>query len=88
MVAEALKLIYRAENEVMALKGLEEFEASAWDRQYPTIAASWRRAWEQVISFFVYPQEVRKIIYTTNTIESLNMQLRREMPRKPPPKRQ
>jgi len=76
-VAAALKLIYRAENEVMAMQRLEEFEASAWGRKYPTIAAAWRRAWEQVIPFFVYPQEVRKIIYTTNAIESLNMQLRK-----------
>jgi transposase-like protein len=76
-VAAALKLIYRAENEAMALKRLEEFEASAWGRKYPTIAASWRRAWEQVIPFFAYSQEVRKIIYTTNAIESLNMQLRK-----------
>ena len=76
-VAAALKLIYRAENEAMALRRLEEFEASAWSRKYPTIAASWRRAWEQVIPFFAYSQEVRKIIYTTNAIESLNMQLRK-----------
>ncbi len=76
-VAAALKLVYRAENEVMALQRLEEFEAGEWGRKYPTIAASWRRAWEQVIPFFVYPQAVRKIIYTTNAIESLNMQLRK-----------
>jgi putative transposase len=76
-VAAALKLVYRAENEVMALRRLEEFEAGEWGRKYPTIAASWRRAWEQVIPFFAYPQEVRKIIYTTNAIESLNMQLRK-----------
>ncbi|MES2709777.1 MAG: transposase, partial [Verrucomicrobiota bacterium] len=44
---------------------------------YPTIAASWRRAWEQVIPFFSYQMEVRKIIYTTNAIESLNMRLRK-----------
>lgn len=76
-VAAALKLIYRAENETMALQRLEEFEAGQWGKKYPTIAASWRRAWEQVIPFFAYPVEVRKIIYTTNAIESLNMQLRK-----------
>lgn len=76
-VAAALKLIYRAEDVVMALQRLEEFEASAWGRKYPTIAAAWRRAWEQVIPFFAYPQEVRKIICMTNSIESLNMQLRK-----------
>jgi transposase-like protein len=76
-VAAALKLVYRAENEEMALKRLEEFEAGQWGRKYPTIAASWRRAWQQVMPFFAYPAEVRKIIYTTNAIESLNMQLRK-----------
>jgi transposase-like protein len=76
-VAAALKLVYRAESETMALQRLEEFEAGEWGKKYPTIAASWRRAWEQVIPFFVYPAAVRKIIYTTNAIESLNMQLRK-----------
>ena len=76
-VAAALKLVYRAENEAMAMRRLEEFEAGEWGKKYPTIAASWRRAWEQVIPFFVYPAAVRKIIYTTNAIESLNMQLRK-----------
>ena len=76
-VAAALKLVYRAENEAMALRRLEEFEAGEWGKKYPTIAASWRRAWEQVIPFFAYPAAVRKIIYTTNAIESLNMQLRK-----------
>ncbi len=76
-VAASLKLVYRAESEAMALRRLEEFEAGEWGRKYPTIAASWRRAWEQVIPFFAYPAEVRKIIYTTNAIESLNMRLRK-----------
>ena len=76
-VAAALKLVYRAENETMALRRLEEFEAGEWGGKYPTIAASWRRAWQQVIPFFAYPAAVRKIIYTTNAIESLNMQLRK-----------
>ena len=76
-VAAALKLIYRAESAAMAAQRLGEFEAGEWGRKYPTIAASWRRAWEQVIPFFAYPAEVRKIIYTTNAIESLNMQLRK-----------
>lgn len=76
-VAAALKLVYRAESAARALTRLEEFEAGEWGRKYPTIAASWRRAWEQVIPFFAYPAEVRKIIYTTNAIESLNMRLRK-----------
>lgn len=61
----------------MALRRLDEFEAGEWGKKYPTIAANWRRAWEQVIPFFAYPAAVRKIIYTTNAIESLNMQLRK-----------
>jgi transposase-like protein len=61
----------------MALRRLDEFEAGEWGKKYPTIATSWRRSWEQVIPFFVYPAAVRKIIYTTNAIESLNMQLRK-----------
>ena len=76
-VAAALKLIYRAENETMARQRLEEFEAGQWGKKYPTIATSWRRAWEQVIPFFAYPAAVRKIIYTTNAIESLHRQLRK-----------
>jgi len=76
-VAAALKLVYRAESEVMARQRLEELGAGEWSRKYPAIAAAWRRAWEHVIPFFVYPQAVRKIICTTNAIESLNMQLRK-----------
>ena len=76
-VASALKLIYRAESAAVAAQRLAEFEAGQWGKKYPTIAASWRRAWEQVIPFFAYPADVRRIIYTTNAIESLNMQLRK-----------
>ena len=76
-VAAALALIYRAETAEMAAQRLAELEAGEWGRKHPTIAASWRRAWEQVIPFFAYPAEVRKIICTTNAIESVNMQLRK-----------
>lgn len=76
-VAAALKLIYHAESAAVAAQRLEEFEAGQWGKKYPTIAASWRRAWEQVIPFFAYPADVRRIIYTTNAIESVNMQLRK-----------
>ena len=76
-VAAALKLIYRAASAEEAAERLTEFEAGAWGRKYPTIAASWRRAGEEVIPLFAYPPEVRKIIYPTNAIESLNMQLRK-----------
>ncbi len=75
-VAKDLKLIYRAETEEMAEANLSEFEAK-WDSKYPPISQSWRRNWERVIPFFIYPHEIRKIIYTTNAIESLNMTLRK-----------
>ena len=50
---------------------------SPWGKKYPSIAQSWRRNWEQVIPFFAFPVAVRRIIYTTNAIESLNAKLRR-----------
>ncbi|HDO52458.1 MAG TPA: IS256 family transposase [Rhizobiales bacterium] len=75
-VAADLKTIYRAETAQAAALRLDEFEEK-WDGKYPTIGQSWRRNWEQVIPFFAYPEAVRKIIYTTNAIESLNMSLRK-----------
>jgi len=53
-----------------------KFETGPWGRKYPTIAQSWRRAWEHVIPFFAFPPDVRRVIYTTNALESLHMQLR------------
>ena len=61
----------------MALKRLTEFEAGPWGKKYPMIAESWRRNWEQIVPFYGFAPEVRKIIYTTNAIESLHMQLRK-----------
>ncbi len=75
-VAADLKEIYRAENADAAALRLDDFEKK-WGKKYPPIAQSWRRNWEQVIPFFSYPEPVRKIIYTTNAIESLNMSLRK-----------
>ena len=75
-VVADLKSIYRAESADAAAKRLDEFEEK-WDDKYPPIGQSWRRNWEQVIPFFAYPVAVRKIIYTTNAIESLNMSLRK-----------
>ena len=71
-----LKTTYRAESADAAVQRLGEFEEK-WDDKYPPIGQSWRRNWEQVIPFFAYPAAVRKIIYTTNAIESLNMGLRK-----------
>ena len=76
-VAEELRLIYRAATAALGEQQLEAFAAGKWGQKYPTIAPAWRRVWEQVIPFFAYPLEVRRVIYTTNAIESLNMQLRK-----------
>jgi transposase-like protein len=54
-----------------------EFEESDWGKKFPMIGASWRKHWEEIIPFFSFSPEIRKIIYTTNAIESLNMQLRK-----------
>jgi len=75
-VARDLKSIYRAATVEEAERQLAEF-AAQWDRQYPSISALWRRNWQGVIPFFQFPPEVRKIVYTTNAIESLNMSLRK-----------
>lgn len=71
-----LKAIYRAETAEAALDRLAEFEVK-WDARYPAIGQSWRRAWEHVIPLFAFPPEVRKMIYTTNAVESLNRSLRK-----------
>jgi transposase-like protein len=76
-VALELKGIYRAETAEMAEERLREFENSPWGKKYPAIAATWRRHWERVTPFFAYPPEVRKVLYTTNAIESLHMRLRK-----------
>jgi putative transposase len=78
-IAAELKQVYRAVDATAAGEALTQFEQGIWGRKYPAIAAAWRRQWEQVIPFFAYPLEVRKIIYTTNAIESLNSQLRRSV---------
>ncbi len=76
-VARELKEIYNAQTAEMAAKKLEDFANGQWGKKLPAIVQSWRRVWEQVIPFFAYPVEIRKIIYTTNAIESLHMQLRK-----------
>ena len=78
-LAAALKLIYRAETAEAALAQLDEFQQGPWGQKYPTIAQSWRRKWEQVIPFFSFAPEIRKIIYTTNAIESLQSQVRKSV---------
>ena len=76
-LATALKEIYRAPSAEAAEQALTAFEASTWGTRYPAIGQSWRRAWAEVIPFFAFPDEVRRIIYTTNAIEALNAKLRR-----------
>ena len=76
-LAAALRPIYTAVNDNAAGEALEDFAQGPWGRKYPAIAPAWRRQWEQIIPFFAYPPEVRRIIYTTNAIESLHMRLRK-----------
>ena len=78
-VVAALKPVYRAESAEAARQRLDEFAEGQWGRKYPAIAQSWRRNWEHVIPFFAFPPEVRRVIYTTNAIESLNSQVRRAL---------
>ena len=75
-VVAALKPIYQAPTADAALRALDAFEAGPWGQKYAAIAPLWRRQWDQVIPFFAFPPEVRRIIYTTNAIESLNSTLR------------
>jgi transposase-like protein len=76
-LAAALRPIYAAASEQAARQALQEFADGPWGTRYPTIVQSWQRAWEHVTPFFVFPPEIRRVVYTTNAIESLNMQLRK-----------
>ena len=76
-LAAALRPIYTAPTAEAAEVALNEFEACPWGQKHPTIVATWRRAWDRVIPFFAFPPEIRRVIYTTNAIESLNSQLRK-----------
>jgi putative transposase len=71
-----LRSVYAAETEEAALLALDSFEAT-WGKTHPAVVASWRRNWERVRPFLAFPRDVRRIIYTTNAIESLNYQLRK-----------
>ena len=76
-LAVAIKPIYTAASAEAAQAQLEAFEQGPWGQKFPTVAASWRRAWSQVIPFFAFPPSIRRVIYTTNAIESINAQLRK-----------
>ncbi len=71
-----LKAVYAAVDEASALSALETF-AQRWDKKYPKISQSWRANWPNLSTYFKYPQEVRRLIYTTNAIEGFNRQLRK-----------
>ena len=71
-----LKAVYGAVDEPAALDALDTFAAN-WDKKYPKISQSWRENWPNLSTYFKYPQEVRRLIYTTNTIEGFNRQLRK-----------
>jgi len=75
-VADDLKRIYQSATVAEAEQKREEFETQ-WNDAYPSIAQIWRRNWDRIIPFFDYPPEIRRIIYTTNAIESVNMSLRK-----------
>ncbi len=76
-VAAALKPIYEAANATAALTELDTFEASELGKSYPTAVKAFRDAWERFTPFLAFPPELRRVIYTTNSIESLNFQLRK-----------
>ncbi len=76
-LAAAIRPIYTAASAEAAEAELDGFEAGPWGQKFPTVAASWRRAWTNVIPFFAFPPAVRRVIYTTNAIESVNARLRK-----------
>jgi putative transposase len=78
-LAQALRPIYQADQAEAAEQALSAFETGPWGERFPTVAQSWRRNWAQVIPFFAFAAAVRKIIYTTNAIESLHSGVRKSI---------
>src|SRR5271167_3568904 len=76
-LAAALRPIYAAASAEAALAALDAFEAGEWGQKFPTVVSAWRRAWDRVIPFFAFPPAIRRVIYTTNGIESVNARLRK-----------
>jgi transposase-like protein len=76
-LAGALRPIYTAASAEAAGAALEAFASGPWGTQFPTVVASWRRAWTHVIPFFAFPPDVRRVIYTTNALESVHARLRK-----------
>jgi putative transposase len=77
LLAAAIRPIYTAANAEAALAELDGFEQGPWGQKFPTVVAAWRRAWGHVIPFFAFPPQIRRVIYTTNAIESVNARLRK-----------
>lgn len=76
-LASAIRPIYTAATAEAALAELDAFEQGPWGQKFPTVVAAWRRAWSHVIPFFAFPAQIRRVIYTTNAIESINARLRK-----------
>jgi transposase-like protein len=76
-LAAALRPIYTATSAEAAAAELDAFEADSWGAKFPTVVAAWRRNWDRVIPFFAFPPEVRRVVYTTNAIESVHARLRK-----------
>ena len=74
--SELLRKVYKAPNKEVAYKALEALE-ERWGHKYPTPIRSWFKNWENISNYFAFPAEIRKIIYTTNTIENLNRNIRK-----------
>ena len=77
LLAVAIRPIYTAANAEAALAELDAFEQGTWGQKFPAVVAAWRRAWSHVIPFFAFPPQIRRVIYTTNAIESVNARLRK-----------
>jgi putative transposase len=77
LLAAALRPVYTAPSAEAALEALNEFERGPWGQKFPTVTAAWRRAWDRVIPFFAFPPAVRRVVYTTNAIESVHSRLRK-----------
>ncbi|MGE0071073.1 MAG: proline dehydrogenase family protein [Thiomonas sp.] len=77
LLAAAIKPIYTAPGAEAPQAELDAFAQGPWGQKFPTVVSAWRRAWDRVIPFFAFPPAVRRVIYTTNAIESINARLRK-----------
>ena len=77
LLVAALRPVYTAVSAEAAADALDVFARGPWGIRFPTVVASWRRAWPQVIPFFAFPPEVRRVIYTTNALESVHARVRK-----------